>query len=162
MSEIVMGIDQSLTSTGIAIKLFNRVYFEVVSTKADKEDNLQKIKRSREIADRIVDLCTMHDVTRVQIEGLGFNAKGNATRDLSGLQFIIISSLLDAGFDTDSIELIAPTSLKKFATGNGKASKDDMFNALPDYERGEIGCYAKSKGRFDLTDAYFLSTFNRG
>jgi len=67
--------------------------------------------------------------------------------------------LRDCGFG-DRISIVPPTTLKKFATGNGNAKKEAMFDALPSetkqvFEEKTL----KSKGRFDVTDAYWLSKY---
>jgi hypothetical protein len=83
---------------------------------------------------------------------------GNATRDLAGLQFSIITKIKFI-LQMD-IEIIAPPTLKKFATGSGRASKIDMINALPPevYEHfTKEKKWKKSSGLTDVTDAYFLA-----
>lgn len=91
------------------------------------------------------------------MEGLSFGSMTNATRDLAKLQGIIEKEVFDrVGL---VCEIVAPTSLKKFATGSGRAKKEEMFEALPEEISILFSEVPKTKGRFDLTDAYFLARF---
>lgn len=105
----------------------------------------------------IVDIC---------IENIGFGSTGDATRGLAGLQFLIIDEFIRDNEDwgnpnreQPSVDLAPPTTIKKFATGNGRADKEDLFNALPDEVKEIFGQIPKTKGRYDLTDAYFISLY---
>jgi Holliday junction resolvasome RuvABC endonuclease subunit len=83
--------------------------------------------------------------------------RGNATRDLAGLQFVIINKLRFKG--TYSVDIIAPNAVKKLATGNGKAKKQELYEALPESTQkafDELGV-KKTTGRYDLTDAYWIA-----
>jgi len=90
-------------------------------------------------------------------ENLAFGAKGNATRDVAGLLFSMISSSLRFGQYT----LVAPTSAKKVFTGDGKATKLQMIKKLPKDVRE---CYLEAGYKYsekngngslnDLADSY--------
>ena len=85
---------------------------------------------------------------------------GNATRDLAGLQFCIVSKI--KFILNKDIAIIAPPTLKKSATTNGKASKEDMIAALPSDILNTftvIKNWKKSRGLTDVTDAYFLACY---
>jgi len=157
MSNII-GIDQSFTKTGIWILDQNKdtVFYGTISTAKSDGSVLEKVKRAVIISEDIIELCKRFDVSSIVIEGLGFGlSNSNATRDLGGLQFIIIENLVKNGFS--DIEIVAPTSLKKIATGSGKAKKNELFDALPDHIKEILVDIPKSKGRSDLTDAYWLA-----
>jgi Holliday junction resolvasome RuvABC endonuclease subunit len=57
-----------------------------------------------------------------------------------------------------NIIIIPPKTVKKIATGNGNASKDDMIEHLPKIVREEFAAigYKKSTGLKDLADAYWI------
>lgn len=150
-----VGIDQSYRSTAYVIHDGEDVVaFGVIST--DKIDDVYT--RARYIADELVRVINFHKCEVAHIEGLAMGTFGNATRDLAGLLFTIILAIRER-CQLTSIQEVSPTSLKKKATGNGKAKKEEMINCLPKdvlskfLERG----YKKTNGLTDLADAYFLS-----
>ena len=57
--------------------------------------------------------------------------------------------------------IVPPTTLKKFATGSGKADKNEMIAALPVDVREHFNAqgYKKTTGLTDVADAYWLSTY---
>lgn len=156
---VVLGIDQSLRSTGLCIADGKSIEFEVISSKANKEDVFEKFKTSKHIADRIIKICETHQIEKIHIEGLAFGGNANnSNRDLAGLQYVIVTRILDRYPDMP-IKIITPTSLKKFATGKGNSKKDLVFEALPEDIMERLLEYPKTRGRFDLADAYWLAVF---
>jgi Holliday junction resolvasome RuvABC endonuclease subunit len=152
-----IGIDQSFTSTGLWSSSTNN--HKVINTKpVDKKDQLEVFKRARYITNEVIAFIIEEgdDVTDVNIEGLSFAARGDATRSLAILQGLIVDSLISYHRPL-RIRIITPTSLKKLATDDGRADKDKMFEYLPDDIKKVIEAIPKSKGRGDLTDAYWLS-----
>lgn len=152
----ILGIDQSFTSTGYTI--FNE-------TKELQSFGLIKVdKTTKNIFDRALtislDICKLiqeNNITQINIEGLAFGMRGDATRDLAGLQFSIIT-MVKYKFPLIPINLIPPNSVKKFATGSGKASKQEMIDALPDDIKKQITDknFKKTTGLADITDSYFI------
>lgn len=147
------GIDQSFTSTGIVIVDQNNV---IVYHKIITSDTTTSIyHRARSIAQQIQQVLQQFNIEHVTLEALSFSSFGNATRNLAGLQFVIINSLIDNNI---TFNTIAPTSLKKQAADNGKATKQQMVDALPLQQHQIItNNYKKTKGRYDITDAFFLA-----
>lgn len=157
---IYLGIDQSYTCTGFFVidDKNKTIDFDVIKT--DKTDDI--FQRAREIADNISSLCIRYKPIRIALEGLAFGIRGNATRDLGGLQFVIMYVLLTHHPEIPC-SIIAPTSLKKFATRSGKAKKQEMFDSLPEIIQQAIidKNFKKSTGMFDVTDAYYLAHYAR-
>jgi Holliday junction resolvasome RuvABC endonuclease subunit len=154
-----MGIDQSFTSTGVMIldETYTRLHHACVKTKKDIGGKVETINRATFICTEICKLVDEYNVTHVVIEELAFAATGDATRNLAGLQFMIGRALLDKGITPT---FVVPSQLKKFATDNGRASKDEMVESLPevpDNIRELVAKIPKSKGRYDLADAYWLA-----
>lgn len=147
----VLGIDQSFTSTGWCILEDDTVVKHGIIT-SDKNKTI--FERSIDVAEEISSLIKKEEIDYVALEGLPFMSRSNVTRDLAGLQFIIVECLIKLN---KSYLIIPPTSLKKFATNSGKASKEDMFEALPKEIKNKFGKTPKTKGRFDITDSYWLA-----
>ncbi|MBG24020.1 MAG: hypothetical protein CMF22_11260 [Idiomarinaceae bacterium] len=160
MSNVILGIDQSLTSTGFVVLEDGKVsHHEVFSTAADKADPLQKFKRVMKVRDRTREIIERFSPTIVSLEGLGFAATGNATRDLAGLQFSIVGMVIEL-FPDIVVRIQTPSTVKKFATGKGSASKEDMVSSLESFDAflfDVVMSLPKTKGRSDVTDAYFMA-----
>lgn len=161
-TKMTMGIDQSYTSTGIVIKNDNGdvVHDELIMTTKDKDDYYTNFVRAEEISNKVIEIAVAELVTHVNIEGLGFGATGDATRNLAGLQYLIITKLLNIGLKPT---IVAPTSLKKFATGSGKAKKTEVFDAIEAHNPTyfvKLSKVLKTKGRYDLADAYWLAVWD--
>lgn len=155
-----IGIDQSLTSTGVCVydSLSQEVSFEIIPTKVDKSDELSVYRRVSEISNRIRKIVDEAKPDIIVIEGLAMGGvPGNSARNLAGLQFTIVDKILEREDNDTSLKIVPPTTLKKFATGKGNAKKEQMFEALPEEMQEVLIGTPKTKGRFDLTDAYFLS-----
>lgn len=155
----ILGVDQSYTSSGICIiQSGELIHSEIYKTPKDEDIFV----RAWNISEKVVALINEYDVEYVSIEGLAFGSvNANATRDLAGLQFLIVTKVrLVLGIH---VEIIAPTSLKKFATGSGKATKKDMIAALPPnvLETFRAQGFRVTTGLADLADAYFLALTQR-
>lgn len=154
-----LGIDQSFTSTGIVVldDYDNLVHHEVITTEK-YDDSLQIFQRMITISTQIIDIIKNHDVKSIAIEGLSFMSRGDATRNLAGLQGVLVSSIIQK-YPSDSVTIVAPPTLKKYATGSGKAKKEDVFNELPTDIKELFGKIPIAKGRYDLSDAYWLASY---
>lgn len=153
----ILGIDQSFTSTGCVILEDDKF---VYAQKITSDVGLDKVDRAWQIAHDIEFLATRGDIHHIALEGLAFGMRGDATRDLAGLQFIIIAVLRHHG-KYDNIKIVSPLSAKKFATGSGKADKNAMMDCLPKDVREEFDKLGvkKSTGLKDLADAYWIARF---
>lgn len=134
-------------------KLTTVVDFGTIST--SKEDG-DIYTRARIIANKLKEIAITYQVKGACIEGLAFGGFGNATRDLAGLQFMIIDA-----FRPLMIEIIAPTAVKKLALGPTKGKKvvkHDLFEALPnDIQESFINFgLKKTKGLYDVVDSYWI------
>jgi crossover junction endodeoxyribonuclease RuvC len=118
----ILGIDQSYTSSGIVL-LEEEELVSGHKFVANKEIN--RFGQAYEIATHIANIVDEFQPDVIAIEGLAFGMRGNVTRDLGGLQFVIIAHLQEVM--KREVDIIAPTSVKKFATGSGKAKKEDMI-----------------------------------
>lgn len=154
-----MGIDQSLSKTGVVILEGDKViHHEVIHTdKTGFTIYHDVLSRSQAIADRITKLKTMYEVDHWAMEGLSFGSNGAATRNLAILFSKVCSTLFEVNPYT-----VAPMTLKKFATGSGKASKEDMLEEVYVHNPvfGELlKPLSISKGKHDLADAYWIAHY---
>jgi Holliday junction resolvasome RuvABC endonuclease subunit len=156
---LYIGIDQSYTSTGYCVLNGDEIVeFGTIKTNAD--DSIHR--RAGESGSAIVDLINRYPESKASIEGLAFGMRGSATRDLAGLQFVILDRIYN-NTHIDEVHIITPKTIKKFATGNGgsakkKVTKKDMFNSLPlDVQNLFKTKYKSSSGLYDITDAYYLA-----
>lgn len=181
---IRMGIDPSINCTGICIyddKLNNHTYYMIVSKCTKKmrefrndhiniieynkresnkgEYHIKEYNKSLNIYDIcciIRDLITLYNPDIVQMEGVSYGSRGSAALvDLAGLNFAIRMTL--SGKDIQ-YNILAPTSIKKFAVGNGSAEKDVMIASWKKLDKN-IACISEIK-LDDLADSYFISHFD--
>lgn len=159
----LIAIDQSYTSSGVAIfdiATKSLVKILTIVTKPNKEDPLDMFKRAETISSIIIDLCETYNCTALSIEGLAMGRViGNSNRDLAILQGIIINKVMEV-VDENRIVIVSPTAVKKHATGKGNSKKEEMFEHLPDDVKSKVEKYLKTKGRYDVTDAYFIGTYH--
>jgi len=123
----------------------------------EETDNFQRVKWSVKCFQEVLSKEIGSNPCKFVFENLAFGAKGNATRDVAGLLFSMISSSLKHG----QYILVAPTSAKKVFTGDGKATKLQMIKKLPKNIRE---CYLEAGYKYsektgagslnDLADSY--------
>ena len=157
-----IGIDQSYTSTGYCIIDNDKIIDFGIYTSASTDI----FQRAKDIGVQLTQLVNEYPGCLVSIEGLAFGMRGSATRDLAGLQFVIVDRLI-SNTHIKEVEIISPKSIKKFATGSGgsakkKVTKKDMFNSL-DEETQHLfkSRYKITKGLYDITDAYYLARYHQ-
>lgn len=164
--KVVLGIDQSLTSTGVVVIRHtvdkNEVLYHasLQTEPTGLSDYADVLHRANSIADRIVNIVDMYKVTDIAIEGLSFGSKGNATRNLAMLFAIICNKL-----NITEPYTVPPTTLKKFATGNGRADKKEVLESVKLHDvdlHSELSRLTIKAGKYDLADAYFLALHKLG
>lgn len=159
MDKLFLGIDQSFTSSGICVvnEQGSIVFHETINT-TDADGDI--FDRALKIAQHIIALLMRFQPMRVGLEGLAFSKFGNATRDLAGLQFVLVTSIREhrKRYSNDLV-IVSPNLLKKFATKSGSADKDKMYEAVPEDVKTVFSGYKKTKGRSDVVDAYWLAKY---
>ena len=158
MNRRLLAIDQSLRCTAWCIfegeQLDSLAAFGCIKT-AKGDGTL--FDRINIISSAVYNLyeCTWETTTLCR-EGLSFGGMGNATRDLAQLVGAIENECGKAFSE------VSPKSVKKFATGSGNATKEDMIAALPDKVSSKFKeqGYKKSTGLADLADAYFIGRYH--
>ena len=154
----VLGIDQSYSSCGLMLLDENGIVASELF-KADKKKN--KFDQSFQIASQIGVFCLSNEPDWICLEGLAFGMVGNATRDLAGLQFVIMVHLTHRSGFGNRVEVVPPTVIKKLATGKGNSKKEELYESLPVNVKDYIQSTGvkKTTGRSDLTDAYWLARY---
>lgn len=122
----VVGLDPSLTGTGIAAGL---ALASTVSTKPAGSDVAARLARLRHIVAAVLRVVPAGAL--VVIEGPSFGREQPGLAHLrAGLWWSLVNDLTASGC---TVLEVPPKTLKKFATGKGTASKSDMRMAL--YQR---------------------------
>lgn len=129
-----VGLDLSLTGTGVAIVASTGIRTALIKSKGKQADSLsQRARRLSELAAKIIDLIP--EFALVVIEQPAYSQTGGSHHDRSGLWWLVVNRL--AGFQP--VVEVAPGTLKKYATGKGNAGKDEMLAAaIRRYPAAEI------------------------
>lgn len=170
----VLGVDQSMTCTGAVVldHIPHANYGQGITSiealkairtsKTDAEDFVvDTYERARIIGMQLVQLAEAHKPDYVVFETPSLASKGNATRTLPLLLGSLIAQL-EGTLSREGVKLltVAPSSLKKFATGKGNATKDEMVLAVEGSNKELYDLLmntTKAGGRFDVADAYWLA-----
>lgn len=151
----LLSIDQSYTHCAWVITQdIHVIEFGVI--KSNKEENIYK--RALDNSLILVDVVKKFKPEEIRLEGLAFGMRGDATRDLAGLLFTIVN-IISLQCTFDNFKILSPKTVKKRATGSGKATKKEMIAALPTdlHERFAEENYKLTTGMADLADAYWIS-----
>lgn len=153
---LVCGIDQSFCNFAVCFTEDKElITFATIKTTPDHGDVFE---RTLLIKNFIIPMIEEYEPDVINIEGLAFAAKGNATRDKGILQGVLVTTFMEM-FPHIPINIITPTSLKKQATGSGRSDKQEMIDTLPDdvLQMFKDEGYRKTTGLGDLADAFHLS-----
>lgn len=150
---VVIGIDPSLTSTGICAQgLPGDLHFRVTPAKG-----IKGAKRLSSIAgalEQMLTVCNYYGLqpSLVAIEDLPKHAH---SAGLTGQAQGVIRAVL-ADYEAPFTAL-APATLKKVATGSGRADKEAMEVNTPPWLRERLRSEFKAASVNDLVDAWWLS-----
>jgi len=159
-----VGIDQSITHTGISIIKKTSNGIELIDSFGISTIPKNTFEhRLNLILSKIKDVLSKlnKEDTAIAIEGLAFApGKTNNRSMLYGLFAVIILEIFNREFN---YSVVPPTTLKKVMTGNGKAKKDEMLNSLYDIEiirlEEKSGLKRTSKKFEDIVDSYLLAKY---
>ena len=160
----LVGLDLSLTSTGIARLTLDSTTGEVAGTSTDvvgwSLDNDAPLpiraRRVREVAgdvSRAIGGVLAH-VDLVVVEGASFGSNRPGASELHGLRWAVLARL--AAHEVPVVE-VAPATLKLYAAFDGRASKTLVVQAIRRHygDRFDIPL-RKSDGQQDVADAIAL------
>lgn len=125
---LVVGIDPSLTSTGIAHAYPHQAtaVTDTITTKGARADSLTvRHTRLTQIATTVLDHT--RGATLAVIEGPSYGSVGAGTWDRGGLWWLIVDALLSNGIP---LAVAPPTCRSRYATGRGNAGKDEVMLAV--------------------------------
>ena len=181
---IIMGIDPSINCTGICIynTLTNvHTYYMIVSKctkkmRDFKNDNINIIEYTKRESNKgeyqikeynksqnIYDICviindiiSLYEPDLIQMEGISYGSVGSAAlADLAGLNFAIRMTLIR---EEIQFNILAPTTVKKFAVGNGAAEKDVMIASWKKLDKNIINITDIKLD--DLADSFFIAHYS--
>ena len=147
----VIGIDQSSTNTGVVIMSVTGEYLYAYLIQPPKKLNFEeRVLYTHKIIMEIIE-DIKNDLVAVGLEGVAIFSKGKVVQ-LAGLLGLLKYSIMNLNYKTFEFP---PSSVKKFATTNGRANKDDMIEALP--ENVKLDFQDISDRLEDLADAYHIA-----
>lgn len=122
----LVGLDISLTSTGVAVhEAGGATFTRLVGEDGKKGASLvQRRARLRRLVNGI--LVYAHDATAVAVESHDFGARYGSQHDRSGAWWLVVDALAEAGIP---VVMMSPSQLKSYGTGSGNASKQDVLVA---------------------------------
>lgn len=154
----VVGLDLSLVSTGIALpdEITGTIGYSLPKEATDIERCTRIATIRRSVLDEMHGPWQPHPdggghkqpTDLVVMEGFSFGSPQGAT-EAGGLGWAIRIALHEAGVP---FAVVAPPTLKKYATGSGAAGKDDMKLAA----LSRLGIEFTGKGSGDRCDATWL------
>lgn len=129
----IVGIDPSLTATGVAILEDGEwIALNVLSNKLRGHERMDYILTN--MADLFVSL-RKGDV--VVMEGPSFNSQGQRSHELAGLWWLLRQEMWY--YPDITVVIVPPTTRAKYATGKGNAGKDLVYEAVSrDFPDAEI------------------------
>lgn len=127
----IIGLDLSLTATGVAVIGHDgEVTVTTIKSKGDAGATLrERHSRLDDLRDRIMRRVE-GDTDLVVIEQPAFSRTTGHHHDRSGLWWLMVDALWYWQEEPLSIVEVTPGSLKKYATGNGSAGKDEVLLAV--------------------------------
>lgn len=151
LCSLVVGIDPSLTSTGLVVinKGIVTEQHAIVSKPSKEKTPKAETERLMTIRDSITrSVVTARKPSVVLIEGLAFMARNTtALVQLAGLNYFIRETLVRGMIP---FVIVSPTSLKKFASGKGNVDKNVVMMEV--YKR-----WGFSPENSDVCDAFVLA-----
>lgn len=126
---IYVGLDLSLTSTGVAIIHDGHATVQRITSKPTKNaTTADQAARLDSIVQRILAAIPHSAHTKIAVEGPSFGSTGTAAHILGGLWWLVRVALVKA--DLDFTVVASPGTVKRYATGNGNAPKDHVLAAV--------------------------------
>lgn len=134
MTVKILGLDLSLTSTGVA-QYDPAGIVPYTTTRLKTPAKVLGHDRLEWLLARIHTVALGADY--IIVEGPAFGAKGSAYHQLAGMWWLVTHALWTM---PRRVAVAPPSSIKRFATGKGNAGKDEVLSAVvrryPDFNGG--------------------------
>jgi crossover junction endodeoxyribonuclease RuvC len=154
---LIIGIDPSLTSTGIVVLRNGQVETAVTTKNRPELGTIERVTDIRLQIGKILSNLTNDEETQWQapdlivIEGFSYGSKGRSVFDIAYLGWRIREDLeWHREYEKTVWIEVPPTQLKKFATGKGNANKEIILQQV--YKRWGVEFSDNNQA-----DAYVLS-----
>lgn len=137
MIKTVLAIDSSLACPAFAVLEFNLTNRTVKVLEVSHIKTPSKFSTGKRLAmihDHVEPILTRYNFDAVVFEK-GFNKFAVATQQIQRTVGLLYFTLYRKGFE--DISELSPTTVKKYITGNGKASKEELAKRLFEWV-GEI------------------------
>jgi Holliday junction resolvasome RuvABC endonuclease subunit len=149
--DCIVGIDISSTNTGLCvIDLDGNYLFAHLIKAKDKDFDNRVLQIYTELFKILDDM--RNKVKMIGIESISFGSKGRVV-NLAMQNGFYYYTLLQQGYN---VIKFTPSTIKKFATGNGRASKEDMINNTPKEILEDFKLISPKK-LDDLVDSYAIA-----
>jgi len=122
---IIVGLDLSLTATGMAVVKPSAQNVVTIKSKGKKDDTLL-MRQARLLGIVGTIASTILPGSHVAIESAAHGAVSGHHHDRSGLWWMVVQRLIERGC---YVYEVAPTQVKKYVTGKGNASKMEVMAA---------------------------------
>jgi len=127
----IIGIDSSLTSTGLTL-IGNGVVLQTVRVRPKAIKDRTPDQSHARLTQILAAISKMvHEAPigplKVGIEGPSFGSKGASVHQVAGLWWLITHHVYTLGLD---YYVVSPSGRMKYATGSGRASKDEVLAAV--------------------------------
>jgi len=175
----ILGIDYSFTCPAVCAftqdrpkwfvhyKKEGRPYSALPNVTWSISNATTEIKRYIELAEWVLDIMRLMSPTCVVLEDYAFAANGRITQLSENTGTLKVK--LYEHYPNVPVHIVAPSTIKKFATGRGIATKDDIWAAFiqrePQTEAWAKLCHPKAirigSPVTDIADAYFLAQYGR-
>lgn len=147
-SRVWVGVDPSISNTGlVALDMLGNLILAIDGSDAYGKAYSSDIEKYLAQADYLKNALNDYEVARIGYENYSFDSVHRAF-SLAEFGGVLKSRLVQW-----PLTLVAPRRVKKFATGNGGASKD-MMREQASREHDALRCASE-----DICDAYFLALY---
>jgi crossover junction endodeoxyribonuclease RuvC len=133
MAKVILALDLSLASTGYAVARVEKGKVEVLDyghVNNKRYARKSQAFRLHRIATVLKDIFKKYPIEEV-VKEKGFSKGHVSTQAL--FKVAGVADLMSFSFGHDNIEELTPATVKKAVTGDGKASKEQVAEALAKY-----------------------------